>query len=458
MSRVYFAQRLMFTRYACSISHVLIKERIGMKYAIIGCSAAGINAVEAIRSKDKKSKITVISDEKKPLYSRCLISYLLAGTIDNNKLWYRPDSFFKENKVEALLGVTAERIDADKKEITLSNEEKVKFDKLLLATGAAPKMEDIPGVGAKGVFPLRTLNQTLEIQSVLAKVKHVAVLGGGLIGLRAAYALKNRGKEVSVFVRSPQILSQIIDEGAASIMQHHIEAKGIKIETGKAASKILGKDSVRSIALDNNSEYECELVIIGKGVTPNIKIAKDAGIKANWGVMTDEFQATNNPGIFAAGDVCESYDIALEKPSINAIWPVACEQGRTAGLNMLGEGQAYDGSLAMNSLEFFGLPVISIGITKPKKEIYKEAIRIDKTKNLYKKIVLRDDVIVGAVFLNSVDSIGIVGALIKNKVNISSIKDIILEDYFDYGRIVHLIKEAKQGFKEEVFKETIMTL
>ena len=429
-----------------------------MKYVIIGCSAAGVNAVEAIRSKDKKSKITVISDEKKPLYSRCLISYLLAGTIDNNKLWYRPDSFFKENKVDALLGVAAEKIDADKKEIILSNKEKVKFDKLLLATGAAPKMENIPGVATKGVFPLRTLEQTLEIQSALAKVKHVAVLGGGLIGLRAAYALKNKGKEVSVFVRSPQILSQIIDDGAAGIMQRHIEAKGIKIETGKAASKIFGKDSVKSIVLGDNSEYGCELVIIGKGVSPNIKIAKDAGIKTNWGVVSNEFQRTSDDNIFAAGDVCESYDIALEGPSINAIWPVACEQGRTAGLNMLGESQAYDGSLAMNSLEFFGLPVISIGITKPKKDIYKEIIKKDEVKNIYKKIVLRDDVVVGAVFLNSIDSIGIVGTLIKNKVNVSSIKDIILEDYFDYGRIANLIKEAKQGFKEREFKETIMTL
>src|SRR3990167_4964419 len=133
-----------------------------MQYVIIGSSAAGINAIEAIRTKDKASKIIVISDEKNPLYSRCLISYLLAGTIDEKKIWYKPSSFFKDNKVEALLGIRAEKINAVKKEITLcrgrsrpppTNKEKIKFDRLLIATGASPKLEDIPGIDKKGIFP-----------------------------------------------------------------------------------------------------------------------------------------------------------------------------------------------------------------------------------------------------------------------------------------------------------------
>lgn len=162
-----------------------------MQYVIIGCSASGINAIEAIRSKDKKGKIVVISDEKTPLYSRCLISYLLAGTMDQEKIWYRPDSFFKENKVEAILGVKARNIDVEKKEVFLEDGKKVKFDKLLIATGASPKLEDIPGVDKKGVYPLRTIEHTLEIESMLGRVKRVSVFGGGLIGLRASYALKN---------------------------------------------------------------------------------------------------------------------------------------------------------------------------------------------------------------------------------------------------------------------------
>lgn len=429
-----------------------------MQYAIIGSSAAGISAIEAIRSKDKKAKITVISDEKKPLYSRCLISYLLAGTIDEKKIWYRPDTFFKENKVDAILGVKAEKIDPDKKEVFLQDGEKVKFDKLLIATGASAKLEDIPGIDKKGVFPLRTIEHTLEIQSMLDRVKRVAVLGGGLIGLRAAYALKNRGKEVTVFVRSPQILSQIIDRDSAAIMQRHIEKKGIKIATGMAAKEITGNTSVKGIALEDGLRYDCELIIIGKGVSPNMEIARDAGLKTNWGIATDNFMKTSVKDIFAAGDVAESYDVTLEESSINAIWPVACEQGRIAGLNMLGENEQHDGSLAMNSIEFFGLPVISIGITRPKKEGYEEIVRKDERNNIYKKVVLRNNVIVGAIFVNAVDAIGIAGTLIRHKVDISGLKDVILDDYFDYGRIAGLVRDLKKTFKEKEFKETVMTL
>jgi len=167
---------------------------------------------------------------------------------------------------------------------------------------------------------------------------------------------------------------------------------------------------------------------------------------------------TNIKGIFAAGDVSETNDIALEESSINAIWPAACEQGRIAGLNMAGEKEKYQGSLAMNSIEFFGLPVISVGITKPKTSDYKELVKKDTARNIYKKVVLKDGIIAGVVFVNSIENIGIIGALIKNKADVTNIKDVLLEDYFDYAKIIPFIKKSKKGFEEPEFKETVMTL
>lgn len=429
-----------------------------MQYVIIGSSAAGINAVEAIRTKDKSSKITVISEEKNPLYSRCLISYLLAGTIDEKKIWYRKDSFFKNNKVDSILGVKALKVDVKKKEVLLDNKLKVKFDKLLIATGASPKLENIPGVDKRNVFPLRTIEDALQIQAELSKVKNTAILGGGLIGLRAAYALKNRGKDVSVFVRSGSILSQILDRDASGLMQKRIEEKGIKIFTGASVKEIIGDKSVKGIALDDGSKYDSDLVIIGKGVSPNIEMLADSGIKIKSGILVNDSLKTNMEDIFAAGDVSETNDIALGESSINAIWPVACEEGRIAGLNMAGGKEIYEGTLAMNSIEFFGLPVISIGITRPKSGVYEELVKKDAERNIYKKVVLKNGVIKGAIFVNSIENIGVIGTLIRNKADISSLKDMILEDYFDYGKIIPLVRKSKKGFKEPEFKETIMTL
>ena len=199
-------------------------------------------------------------------------------------------------------------------------------------------------------------------------------------------------------------------------------------------------------------------VFIEIGLMPNSWFAKgiDKNEKGEIGVSCAN--ETNVPGIFAAGDVSETNDIALGESSVNAIWPAACEQGKTAGLNMAGEKEKYQGSLAMNSIEFFGLPVVSVGITRPKSNAYEEFVKKDADRNIYKKVVLKDGIIAGVVFVNSIENIGVIGALIKNKVDVTGIKDIILEDYFDYGKIIPLIKKAKKGFEEQEFKETVMTL
>ncbi|MDP2911087.1 MAG: FAD-dependent oxidoreductase, partial [Candidatus Omnitrophota bacterium] len=245
---------------------------------------------------------------------------------------------------------------------------------------------------------------------------------------------------------------------AARIMQKRIEEKGIKIFTGVAAKEITGGKSVKGVTLDNGSSHACELVIIGKGVSPNIEITRDSGIKTNLGILTNDSMETNIKDIFSAGDVAETSDIALGESSINAIWPAACEQGRIAGLNMAGEKETYEGSLAMNSIEFFGLPVISVGITRPKSAAYEEIVKKDAARNIYKKVVLKDGIVAGVIFVNSIDNIGVIGALIKNKADITEIKNIILEDYFDYGKIMPLIKKSKKGFSEQEFKETVLTL
>lgn len=427
-----------------------------MKYIIIGGSAAGISCAEAIRNVDKEGEIVLISDEMYPLYSRCLITYSLAKTIEEDKIKFKPDNFFEENKITALLGVKAEKIVTAEKQVLFEDGKAVSYDKLLIATGGSPKETGIKGEGIR-VFGMRTIDDIKSIEEMLDSVTTAAILGGGLIGMRTAYALRARNKNVKVIVKSDKILSQMLDDEAAGIFKNLVEENGIEIITGVAAVEVLGDENVKGLKLDNGAEIECELVVIGKGVNANIDTAKGTEIKTDWGIVVDEYMQTTVKDIYAAGDVAQTLDIAAECSTINALWPCAVEQGRIAGLNMAGEREIYDGSLSMNSLVFYDVPVISMGITKPGKEGYEEIKKENKVKNVYKKIVIKDNRLVGAVLVNDVSQAGVYLLLIKKRADISSIKTILLDEGFNFAKIINLVKDNKEIFTEEEFTESVLT-
>jgi len=411
-----------------------------MNYVIIGASAAGLTSAETIREIDGSSKITVVSDEAEQLYSRCLLTYLISGKIKEDGLKFKEADFFKKNNIDIITANGAESIDPKKKEVLLKDKKRIKFDKLLIATGASPKKLGIPGEDLKGVFGLRTIKDAEGIISMLDNVKNVAISGGGLIGLRDAYALKARGKKVTVIVKSPQVLSQMLDKEGADILEKKLTANGIQIKKGVAALEITGKNKVEGIVLDNKEKLPCELVIVGKGVVPNTALLEGTNIKVDKGIIVDDNLRTTHTDIYAAGDVAATQDIAKGNLALNAIWPVAVEQGKVAGLNMAGKKTQYDGSLGMNSVDFFDWPAISIGITKPKEKGFEELKAVDAGNSVYKKIILKDDIIKGMVFIGKVDNAGVIGILIKKKVNVSDVKHLLLKDGFDYAKILPLME------------------
>jgi len=427
-----------------------------MRYVIIGGSAGGISCAESIREIDKKSQITLVTDEVFPLYSRCLLSYLLAGSITEEGLYFKGKDFYKTNGVEPILGVRAEHIDVKARNISLSNSKKIDFDKLLIATGSRSKMLDIPGAKKSGVFALRTVRDARGILETLKDVKTAAVLGGGLIGLKAAYALSKRGVKIKVVVKSGQVLSQIVDQKAAAFIHARIEKEGIEILKGRDAKEIVGRDGVEGVILDNGAKMDCQLVVIGKGVEPNVELAKDSGISVGYGITAGDRLNTSQKDIYTAGDVAETRDIAMQERSLNAIWPCAIEQGKIAGYNMAGKQVNYKGSFGMNSVEFFGLPVISIGITHTK-EGYEELVDIDEKNGMYKKVLLKDQVIRGYISLGRIEGSGVYHTLIKNEVNVANIKNMLLDRNFSFAKIAGLVKENKDLFKAEEFKDTIWT-
>jgi NAD(P)H-nitrite reductase large subunit len=415
------------------------------QFVIIGNSAAGIAAVEAIRSKDKESKIIVISDEDYASYCRCLISYFLAGDVGEDKILYRPDNFYKENNIELLLNKKVNRIDPRKNKVVCEDKTQIGFDSLLIATGASPKFPETPGIKKRGVFGFRTIKDAKEIEGLLPVTKTACVLGGGLIGLKAAYALKKRKIDVKVIIKSRQVLSQMLDFEAAHFVQQKLEDNGIEIIFGQDVTGVIGNGDIKAVKLEAGKVIGCSLIIVGKGVTPNIGLVKETEIKVNEGIIADNLLQTNIPNIFAAGDVCESFDLTIGKHAINALWPVAVEQGKIAGLNITGERINYEGSLGMNSIEFFGLAVISLGIYRVKEgeASIEELKAFDPKNNLYKKLILQNNVLIGAILVGRIQNSGVFLRLIREKVDVSTIKDKLLQDNFGYPDILGLVKEKE---------------
>ncbi len=417
------------------------------QYIIIGNSAAGIAAVEAIRQRDKASKILVLSDEDYPAYCRCLISYYLAGDIKEDKILYRPESFYKENNIELLLNKKVMRIDPKKNRIICEDKIQFDYDALLIATGASPKFpQDLKGIKKGGVFGFRTIKDTKDIAGLLPVTKAASVLGGGLIGLKAAYGLKKRNVDVKVIIKSKQVLSQMLDFEAAGFVQKRLEENGIEIVLAQDVVEIIGNGDIKAVKLDSGKAFESSLIIVGKGVSANIDLIKDTEIKFNEGIIANNSMKTNIPNIYTAGDCAESFDIALGQFSVNALWPVAVSQGKISGANMSGDNLNYEGSLGMNSIEFFGLAAISLGIYKVKERDNNfEELKLCNTKeNSYKKIILKDNFIVGATFVGDIKNSGVFLRIIMERINVASFKDRLLQENFGYPDIMDFVKDKER--------------
>ncbi|MFC1658237.1 NAD(P)/FAD-dependent oxidoreductase [Candidatus Omnitrophota bacterium] len=416
-------------------------------FVIIGNSAAGISAAEAIRSKDRESKISVISNEDYQAYCRCLISYYLAGEISEKELIYRPESFYKENALNLLLNQKVVKVEPKKNRLVFEDKSSLDYDTLLIATGASAKLPaDLKGIRKRGVFGLRTITDTKEIMNLAQVSSSACILGGGLVSLKAAYGLHRRKQELKIIVKSNFVLSQMLDEKGAGLFMKRFQEAGIEILTGRDISEILGNGDLKAVKLDSGKVIACSILVVGKGVEPNIGLIKDTQVKTDKGILVDEYMRTNTPNIYAAGDVAQTHDIAYNNSAVNALWPNAVQQGRIAGRNMLGESVRYDGSMTMNSIEFFELASISMGVTRPKGTGFEELVFLDEPRQIYKKFVLQNNRLVGMIAVGDVKNSGVFLSLIKEGADVSSIKDELISEGFNYAKVLDLVKQ-----KDEVY-------
>ena len=407
------------------------------KYVIVGASAAGIGAVEAIHNVDPFGTITVISDEVCPQYSRPMISDFVSGKADFHKMKCREDDFWTQHKVEALFGKKATALNLTEKTVTLESGEKIVYEKLLVATGGKPFVPKMEGQEKDGVFTFTTITDaeclTAKIESINAKA--AVVIGAGLIGLSVTEALTKRGLKVTMVELQEKILSLLLDPKASDLVERVVKAAGVNIVTGQSVQKIIGKEGdegdVGGVILTKGETISCDLVIVAIGVIPRTELVAGKDVKINRGIVVDNTMQTNIPNVYASGDVAEAYDFIIDQNRLLPLWPLAIEEGRVAGYNMAGKKTLYNGGTNMSSLKYFGIPIVSIGLANPKDDLTLEVlIKNDAESNVYKKVVLRNNVIVGMTLVNSIERAGVIFYLMKNAINVKKFKGQLLEDDF----------------------------
>lgn len=324
---------------------------------------------------------------------------------------YRPADFYERNKVRALLGARAEKLDPAAQKVVLRGGEEIPYDRLLVATGSRPFEPPMEGIGGvKNKFNFMTLQDALSLEKVLSKRKNVLIIGAGLIGLKCLEGILERVKSVSVVDMAGRILPSILDDAGAAIVRRELEEKGAKFYLSDSVAKFEGNTA----HLKSGKEIPFDILVVAVGVRPNTELIKDAGGEVSRGVVTDEKQQTSIQNVYAAGDCAESFDITSDARKVLALLPNAYRQGYTAGINMAGGEAAFADAMPLNAIGFFGSHVLTAGSYEGESFVQAEG-------NVYRKFFCKDGVLKGFILVNSPERAGIYTALIRNKTPLSEV-------------------------------------
>jgi len=390
---------------------------------------AGTIAAKTLRELDAGVEIEVFAEEKYHYYPRPNLIEFLAGKLAQEKLFAFSQEWYKEQKIALHLNKPVRKIFPDSKQVEVDGA-KQRYDFLLLANGSSAFIPAFKGAEKKGVFTLRTLDDALRILDQLKTRRKAVVIGGGLLGLETARALRSSGAEVEVVEFFDRLLPRQLDLQGADLLKSQIEKAGIKVHLGLATEDILGRGEVKGLRFKGGKEIKADLAIIAAGVIPNIQIAKQAGLETNRGLVVNDYLQSSRPDIFTAGDVVE------HRSKVYGIIPASFNQARIAARNILGKKEKYEGTVLSNTLKVVGIDLTSVGLVNPEQGSAEEFRKEKKEEGLYKKVVIQNGVIVGAIWMGTKKGVNEVSRVIAERINVESWKDSLLEDDFDFHHLL----------------------
>jgi len=393
------------------------------RYLIIGGGIAGTNAAETIRQRDAAGEITILNEEPHRFYSRILLSKpsFFLEKIAPEKIFLRSEQWYVQQRITLRTGIQVTAINPAAKTVTTANGEAIGYDKLLVATGSCPPAWSVAGAATPGVFNVRTLHDVQQIMTRLKTTHQALVVGGGFIGFEMCDLLRQKNIPTTLIIREPFFWGLLWDEVSGQMVERALATAGVTILKNDEVVEVQGGSTVASVVTKQGTQLPADIIIVGIGVTCHQSMFDAAGLAVGRGLLTNEFLETNQPDIWAAGDVAEYHDIILDERVLLGNWTNAQMQGRAAGGNMCGPRQPFRfvSSYTTNGL---GLSIAFVGDVRliPGRDVL---IRQPANGAWYSRILYEKDEIVGATMINRTTEVQPIAKLIAANVKVSSIAD-----------------------------------
>ena len=390
-----------------------------MRHVVLGAGPAGLAALASIRRADPSARITLVSGEPGPPYARMALPYYLSGELSGRLLYPHPASWYRSPGVELRFGDPAEELDLPRREVLLAGGDRLRFDRLLIATGSRPQLREAPGIHLPQVHTLWTLADARRLRRKAAGAQEVVIWGAGMVAFLAAKALLAPGRRVHLVCRAEHLLRRALDREAAALLEQVLEEAGAVLHRGVNLAELRPGPGKRCrVLLTDGRELPSDLVLVALGVLPNLDWLGDAPLARRQGLLVDGSLETSASGVFAAGDVAEVPDCITGEPVVPALWSVAVDQGRVAGLNMAGHRLSCDPALRANTIVFHRYVVATLGcpLLQDGTVVHRQ---LDRARRTYRCLVLSRGRLVGAILAGDVTAAGYLRTLLRRGVRVA---------------------------------------
>lgn len=397
------------------------------RYLLVGSSHAALEALAAIRMHDAEGSVVLATRDVEPPYSPTVLPYVVSGRSDPARVRLRGERYFSEQNATLRCGSALEALDTANRVAKFRSGDEIAYQRLLLATGAAPAIPPIPGLAAIEFHVLRTLADALRLREALGSARQAVVLGAGLVGMHAAENLVNAGARTAVLEMRPQVLPGYFDAQAAGLIEKAFTQRGARMLCGQTVTGAQRNHGGFVLTLGNGERVSGELLLVATGVRPAIGYLKGSGIAADDGILVDRRMRTSVANVWAAGDVTQAASFYRDAAVVNGILPNAAEQGRVAGMDMAGDPGAKDfrGAVPINTYHFFGRQALSVGIGEI--EGGESHVRFDAEAGRYRKIVLANERLAGIFSIDLPFDAGIMVELVLRRVDLGPVKQEFLD-------------------------------